>query len=155
MSKVLLFIMMIVIITLTGCKKYPENKFPILLVPPEVVLKQLSGAHLKSYLVNGIDSMDVMEKVYPGAKNAIFRYGVLSLPRSSSNYRNYSWEDGTSGFFNLGFLYFSDDRMYLSSGNAPFNINKIYTWKIIKLTKKELKVKAQKNNNIYELHFKK
>lgn len=141
---------MIVMIALVRCKKYPENI--VLIVPPEVVLKELSGAKLKSYKVNGVDSMEVMEKIFPGAQTFPFHYGPGSAPISSSFYRNYSW--GTSTI-DGGILNLSNDKRYLYYlyDAAPFNINKIDEWKIIKLTKKELRVTAQKNNNIYEIYF--
>ncbi|MEW6772466.1 MAG: hypothetical protein AB1304_00545 [Bacteroidota bacterium] len=150
MNKILVFIIMIAMIILVRCKKYPENI--VLIVPPEVVLKELSGAKLKSYTVNGIDSMEAMEKIFPGAQNFPFRYGPSSTSISSSYYRNYSWGMLTPY---VGILNLSEDRKYLYYlyDAAPFNINKIDEWKIIKLTKKELRVTAQKNNNIYEIYF--
>lgn len=141
---------MIAMIILVRCKKYPENI--VLVVPPEVVLKELSGAKLKSYTVNGIDSMEAMEKAFPFARERVFNYGSYTT-RSGSLYTNFSWNVGDKSFSILGLVIFSDDKKFFS-GNGPFGILGINNkWKIIKLTKKELKVTAQKNNNIYEIYF--
>jgi len=143
----------VAILMFSGCKKYPENV--LLLVPPEMALKQLSGAKLKIIKVNGYDSTIVLERKWERARDREFIYDPYLAPRSSSFYRNYTWGcSNCKGEIIMGTIYLYDNQKTLEGG-TPFNVYGIVKWKIVKLTFRELKLEATKNNVLYEMEFSK
>jgi len=138
----------LILLVFWGCKKYPENI--LLIVPPEIVLKQLSGAKLKIFTVNGHDSTIVLERKWGKVKDRIFVYNpYLVTPRSSSFYSNYTWGSNIVGRIDLY------DNQKILEGDSPFNIYRIERWKIVKLSFRELKLETNKNGVIYEMQFSK
>jgi hypothetical protein len=138
---------LLILLIFWGCKKYPENI--LLIVPPEMVLKQLSGAKLKIFTVNGHDSTIVLERKWGKVKDRIFVYNPYLAPRSSSFYSNYTWGSNIVRRIDLY------DNQKMLEGDSPFNIYRIERWKIVKLSSRELKLETNKNGVIYEMQFSK
>lgn len=144
-----IFLLVGILIILNGCKKYPENKFPILILPPEMCLNHLVGAQLVEYKRDDKSLMDSLHRIYKEIKIARYRFHVVSS--ASDYYYPYMWIDSLyrngeekTGFFQVHF-----------SNNKKYIIMYSQAYKILKLTKTELKYVGEYKNHKYEVHFKK
>lgn len=158
------FILFLLFIVILGCKKYPKNKFPIILQPPEMTLKKLNGAKLKYFKINGADSTWVIEKSHPNARELEFKYPDKDH-RGSFETATYGWGYGGG----TGTLNFSKDKKKIkfsgwAGDGSPFSHINRYgpyprssstEWNIIKLTGKELILQTTLNNREYEMAFSK
>lgn len=147
-----IIIVIVIVLLPVSCKKYPENV--LLVVPPEMALKQLSGAKLKIFKINGYDSTIVLERKWRNVKDRVFEYNPYLAPRSSSFYSNYTWDCSNCGIGIIGRIQLYENQKTLA-GSSPFNIYGIEKWSILKLNTKELKIMTNKNNYTYEMVFSK
>jgi hypothetical protein len=130
-----------------SCKKYPEGKNFSMRSADYRIRGSFS---IESYIVNGIDSTGFL----PGSK-------TISFPHESG---------GTSPItgYNEGYWRLSRDRRWINvnagkeQGVDPSTVKLIFAvsnielgWRIIKLTKAELKIKTTCNGREYQLSFKK
>ncbi|GAB4207400.1 MAG: hypothetical protein Fur0023_18140 [Bacteroidia bacterium] len=153
------------LVLLLGCKKYPEN---YLIGAPETTLNDLTGnsqrcrfsittpapsycepkgAMLNKILINGIDSTFKY-------KNTIlfYRSEESASNKSSSSNSSIKTQYPLPGWYHyVGYLFFSRDKKYILIGRS-WNRGD-YKWKIIKLTRHELKIETTINNIHYEMHF--
>lgn len=158
--KYLLFII-IGILFIIKCKKYPENN--LWLKKPEKVFK---GGKLTSYTVNGVDSFPMWDDIYinaPDNNGNGYKYDLRTA------YFGYDFKDRGSSFWTEvgeGTLEFinkkKDVTINFTMDEVPglakpiYNIflTKLSTWKILKLTKSgTLKIQRNYNNKIYELQI--
>lgn len=132
------------ILLFSTCKKYPENKLPLLIVPPEKRLEHLVGAKLVEYKRDGVSLMDSINTIYKEIKISSYRFHIKSLEDYYCPYMHIDsirWDNkNSSSFFQVCF---SNDKKFMNGK------------KVLKLTKKELKRTWEYKNHIYEEHYKK
>lgn len=156
------------VLLFTKCKKYDENT--ILLAPPEKVLAKLSNARIVYCKVNGADSTELMQSVFPYYKKLVFHYtyGTYGESRDASEFYNakFEAETDTHSFVQLYQIDFSKDKkvmlisVYCCGKKYGFiptldGQRNTIAYDIIKLTKNELKIKTYSisKNKEYEIYL--
>jgi hypothetical protein len=159
-KNILLF--QVIVIILAGCKKYPENR--VWFTTKKNLEKRLIlNGYIKSYKVNGIDSLDLLNSYFTMNTNAHL-YGNIRMCRLSE------FEDGI-GDWKLGDdctvdlhhrLIDNDTKMniFLGRDTRCFNKNIFIDvnvkWTILNFPTKRkpgLKLKSIVNGNTYEIQI--
>ncbi|MEW6772464.1 MAG: hypothetical protein AB1304_00535 [Bacteroidota bacterium] len=147
-------------IILVRCKKYPENS--LFLVPPETIVIKWNGLKLKTFKVDGNDSIPLIKQKFSNLDN----YKLYSTKRTISSIytvnSDYKLFEGYPELFlifgdkssegNYATIVFSDDkkRCYFEcSGICKGSFD------ILKITYKEFKIRGLNKNKMYEIYFSK
>lgn len=141
-----IIIVVVMVLLLAGCKKYPENKWPILILPPEKKLEKIVGAKMVEYKINGVSQMNKTHSSYEYVVIADYDLYIRQEEYSRDNYPHLQvdsvkWNGERISSHIL--VRFSKDKKYL------------WKWKILKLTNTEFKYQYNENNQLYEIHFRK
>lgn len=153
----LIGIICVVLVSLTSCKKYPEND--LWFKNPE---KTFKGGKLTDFTVNGVDSMPMWERIYttPPYNGFIYPFDVRTIEFIYTRERDELSSNigyGNLQFFNNG-KDVSISFTMLTSGSATSKYNLFYTensnWKILKLYKGGMmRIQRIYNDKTYEIQF--
>ncbi len=156
------------VLTLSTCKKYPENTLWFKRVKK---IKFFDNVRITSFTVNGVDSLSALNK-YFGSK--IVQKDITSTYIMESYDENYGGNvpvftipNGGNGTYHVKFFYdYSKNKKKLdifydlgiNNDTTIFArslfVNEITTWDIIKFEPKGTrKLKTNINSNIYEIQF--
>jgi|GEM_PF-1227265 len=150
----------------TTCKKYPENTLWFKNPSDLPVMK----GHITSYLVNGIDSLDLLNLYYaPFQPNGGYPYNKTNRDVKSEQFTPFSkdgywivssdlfdpnsvftlkWENGKKTV-TLGGLF---RQNYYLKDLFPWRAGEI-EWEVVYLSTKKSKIKKTYNGNVYEITF--
>lgn len=152
-----MFLLVGILIILNGCKKYPENKFPILILPPEMCLNHLVGAQLVEYKRDDKSLMDSLHRIYKEIKIARYRFHLASASSDSYPHMEIDYFNRNSQYSYMEYfgVQFSNNKKYIIFHKSHTLGQGWTAYKILKLTKTELKYVGEYKNHKYEVHFKK
>ncbi len=153
-----IFILFILVILFTGCKKYPENT---LWFKNPKNIHPIQG-HITKYMVNGIDSLDLMNAYFGNCsgikKDLRNAYITYDDPHGYAS-RIYFGTSGCSS--STGISFFSKNKKYCKIDNVidtSILKRKLFLdvdWKIIRLAETgPFKIETTlTNGNKYEIQF--
>ncbi|MBN8692917.1 MAG: hypothetical protein J0L69_06950 [Bacteroidetes bacterium] len=151
----LVFITLVMIVTFSGCKKYPENT--LWFKNAEKVFK---GGRITSYTANGQDLMPYYKNLY---STFPYNYCGQKLDDALSLHFNYDNSNKEiSSDLGEGSFTFSKTKKEVAiifhPVNEDFGAENIFqarlSWKVLKLTKDgQLKIRADYNFKTYEIQF--
>jgi len=154
-KSILVFITLVMIVSFTGCKKYPENT--LWFKNAEKVFK---GGRITSYTANGQDLMPYYKNLY---STFPYNYCGQKLDDALSLHFNYDNSNKEiSSDLGEGSFKFSKTKKEVAiifhPVNEDFGAENIFqarlSWKVLKLTKDgQLKIQADYNFKTYEIQF--
>ncbi|HRD40224.1 MAG TPA: hypothetical protein PLC65_16475 [Bacteroidia bacterium] len=154
-KSILVFITLVMIVSFSGCKKYPENT--LWFKNAEKVFK---GGRITSYTANGQDLMPYYKNLY---STFPYNYCGQKLDDALSLHFNYDNSNKEiSSDLGEGSFKFSKTKKEVAiifhPVNEDFGAENIFqarlSWKVLKLTKDgQLKIRADYNFKTYEIQF--
>ncbi|MBL7896053.1 MAG: hypothetical protein JNK50_12230 [Bacteroidia bacterium] len=154
-KSILVFITLVMIVSFSGCKKYPENT--LWFKNAEKVFK---GGRITSYSADGQDLMPYYKNLY---STFPYNYCGQKLDDALSLHFNYDNSNKEiSSDLGEGSFKFSKTKKEVAiifhPVNEDFGAENIFqarlSWKVLKLTKDgQLKIRADYNFKTYEIQF--